>query len=98
MKSLQDYMTEALNEARTKWNDVKLEDIPFDQARAKDTIMVEYNYKGRGIVTDYYTARGSNEWMKSGVSTNTTVNKGNIISDIKAKQDDKTLVAIRVNF
>lgn len=73
------------------------EQIPYDNAKPKDTIQVEYDL-GRGVMTDYYIARGSNEWMKSGVSPNTTINKGNIINEIKNKQADKTLISVKINF
>lgn len=73
------------------------ENIPYDRAKPKDTIQVEYDL-GRGVMTDYYIARGSNEWMKSGVSPNTTINKGNIINEIKNKQADKTLISVKINF
>ena len=73
------------------------EQIPYDKARPKDTIQVEYDL-GNGIMTDYYIARGSNEWMKSGIAPNTTINKGNIIKEIKDKQVDKSLVSVKINF
>lgn len=77
--------------------EIEPENIPYDNAKPKDAIQVEYDL-GRGVMTDYYIARGSNEWMKSGVSPNTTINKGNIINEIKNKQADKTLVSVKINF
>jgi hypothetical protein len=73
------------------------EQIPYDSAKPKDTIQVEYDL-GRGVMTDYYIARGSNEWVKSGIAPNTTINKCNIINEIKNKQADKTLISVKINF
>ncbi|WP_296865275.1 hypothetical protein [uncultured Methanobrevibacter sp.] len=80
-----------------KWTEIEPENIPYDRARPKDAIMVEYDL-GRGVMIDYYIARGSNEWMKSGIHPNTTINKGNIIKEIKDRQINKELVSIKINF
>ena len=83
--------------AEKRFTEVDPENIPYDSAKPKDTIQVEYD-KGRGVMTDYYIARGSNEWMKSGVAPNTPINKGNIIKEIKDLQVNKELVSVKINF